>query len=236
MIPWTLVTGGGQGLGAVICKTLAQQGHNIVVHYNTSAKEAAKVVKDCRKYGVEAELIQGDFSTPRSTQKFIKQFLDQFSAAHILINNAGDYINKPLLETTQEEWLKLYQVNFHAPMALMTALAPGIKKSEGSIVNIGVSGLHTMQANVVNTAYGATKLSLWLATKALSRELAPFQVRVNMVSPGQLENSVDRPTDPSRLPMRRLGKKLEVAKAIAFLLSDDSAYITGQNLDISGAI
>lgn len=236
MTKWTLVTGGAGGLGAVICKTLAEQGLNIAVHYNRSSREAAKVVQACRECGVKAESIQGSFSTPEATQEFIKLFLAQFSAAHILINNAGDYFNKPLLDTTEEEWRKLFQVNFHAPMTLMAALAPGIKKSQGSIINIGVSGLHALQANVVNTAYGATKLSLWLATKALSRELAHFQVRVNMVSPGQLENSVDRPSDLARLPMRRLGKPLEVAKTIAFLLSGDSAYITGQNIDIAGAI
>lgn len=233
---WTLVTGGAKGLGAAICKTLAKSGQNILVHYNTSLEGAERVIRECRHYGVNAELIQGNFSTPTKTEEFAKRLIQEFSGVHHLINNVGYYLNKAILQTSLDEWGSLYQVNFLAPFALSQALLPGIKLAKGCIINIGVSGLHGMHSTVTSTAYGATKHSLYLLTKSLARELAPFHVRVNMVSPGQLENSIDRPEDMSKIPMGRLGTLAEVAQTIAFLLDKENAYITGQNIDISGGL
>lgn len=232
---WTLVTGGAQGLGAEICKKLSAQGHNIVVQYHKSLKNAEEVVTACRNNGVEAEMLHGDFSTIQSTQQFAKAFCEQFSAQN-LVNNVGEYLLKPLLETTPEEWLHLMQVNVIAPLMITKSLLPSIIASQGSIINIGVSGLGNMRSNIANTAYGMTKLHLWTMTKAWAREFAAENVRVNMVSPGILDNSIDRPQDISKLPMGRLGTTLEVAQTVAFLLDDKNGYITGQNIEVAGAL
>lgn len=233
---WTLVTGGAKGLGAEICKRLAEREHNILVHYNTSLNSAEETVKYCRKYGVKAEMIHGDFSSETSVEKFTTELQAGYDSISVLINNVGNYSNKPLLETSYEEWQTLMQVNFLAPMMLIGKLLPGIKSAQGSIINIGVSGLTAMRSNISNTAYGMTKLNLWMATRSLAKDLACENVRVNMVSPGQLENSVDRPADQKRLPMQRLGTLQEVAGTVAYLLNKESAYITGQNIEVAGGL
>ncbi len=233
---WTLVTGGGKRLGAEICRTLAKQGYSVVVHYNTSAEDAHAVVKECRAYGVEADCIQGDFSTPQSTEEFIARYLQKFHMTAHLINNVGNYLVKSGLHTATGEWTHLFQTNVHAPCALMQALAPSIIQQRGAIVNIGTVGVQSIAANMNATAYRASKQSLWMVTRSLAAELAPSHVSVNMVSPGYLDISVDLPQDVSRLPMHRPGTCSEVARVVAFLLDPASAYITGQNIEVAGGV
>lgn len=231
MSDYTLVTGGAKGLGAEICRTLAAQGHSILVHYNRSEHEAKKVAQKCRQHGVEADIIHGDFSTPQSMQQFIKSLP---SAIGSLVNNVGNYLVEKPSKTTPEAWQQLFQVNFHTPVALINALLPGIIKAKGSIINIGVCGLDTPRATTYFPAYQSTKSSLLLATKAFAKELASLGVRVNMVSPGQLENSVD--LEKSSIPAGRPGTLHEVAQTVAFLMRPESDYITGQNIEVAGGL
>ena len=138
---WTLVTGGAKRLGAEICRTLAEKGHNIAVHYNTSKAEAEKVVEQCRGYGVEAESIPGDFSTPAGTEAFIKAYQEKYSSTVNLINNVGNYFTLSALETPVNDWLDLFQTNLHAPFMLVRSLTESIKRQKGNIINIGVVGV-----------------------------------------------------------------------------------------------
>lgn len=231
---WSLVTGGAKNLGAEICQELARQGHSVVVHYRNSEKEAQNIVKECLKYHVNAECIQGDFSSIESTQKFIDTYLTRFSETENLINNVGNYFIGSSLKSSPELWVELFQTNLHAPYLLIRNLLPSIKKFQGSIINVGVAGLNFVHANVHATAYMMTKSGLLMLTKSLALELAPDQVRVNMVSPGYLEQSIDLPKDLSKIPMQRLAKNHEVAETILFLLSDQASYITGQNIEVAG--
>ncbi len=233
---WALITGAAKKLGAEISRTLAQRGHNIVIHFRSSEKEALEVAKECQSFGVETICIQGDFSTVESTKKFIAAYLKKCPASEILVNNVGNYILKPLTATDVEEWMDLYQTNLNTPFMLTQALLPSLKKAHGSIINIGVAGARNFRANVNAPAYVSSKQALWSMTLSLAKELASCQVRVNMVSPGYLEDAIDLPDDPATLPMGRAAKYREVALAVAFLLNQDSKYITGQNLEIAGAV
>lgn len=229
---WTLVTGGAKRLGAALCLALAEKGHSIVVHYRHSQKEALQVVAHCQALGREAAAIQGDFSSLASVQDFIQRYLQQFSETGALINNVGDYLICSALHTSIEDWMSLFQVNLHTPFMLTQALAPSLVRYQGQIVNIGVSGLYRHAANTYATAYTLTKQGLWGLTLATARELASQGVRVNMVSPGQLEISVDR----HLLPMNRSATCWEVCRVVSFLLDPESAYITGQNIEVAGGL
>lgn len=233
---WTLVTGGAQRLGREICTTLAALDYDVVIHYNTSHKEAIEVQELCLKQGVRAEIIQGDFSTLKSTAKFCRDYLDRFTLTRNLVNNVGNFLVQPALTTSPEEWHDLFQNNLHAPLALIQALSPSIQESQGAIVNVGVAGLDTVRADTYCTAYSCAKLSLWMLTKSLAKELTSKNVRVNMVSPGYLDISVDLPANPAELPMGRPGKLAEVADLIAYLLEPTGSYITGQNIEVAGGI
>lgn len=230
---WTLVTGGAKSLGAAICRTLALHGHDIVVHYNTSAHEAEAIAEFCRQQNVKAATIQGDFATKESTLHFVKRYQEQFLSTKYLINNVGKYLIAPLSKTDVDPWYALFQTNLHAPFILMQALTASLKENKGGIINIGTAGIDNVTADTYSSAYRCTKLSLWMLTKSLAKELAASHVTVNMVSPGYLETSVDM---PKSFPMGRPAALSEVADLVEFLLSPKGEYITGQNIEVAGGI
>ncbi|MBA2726940.1 MAG: SDR family oxidoreductase [Parachlamydiaceae bacterium] len=233
---WTLITGGAKGLGAELCLYLASRGHNILIHYNKSHTEALRIASECKDLRVNAEIIQGDFSSIDKIHEFTSRLKLHHSPIANLVNNVGNYIVESILETTIEQWSDLFHTNLHAPIALINALLPSIKNSKGAIVNLGVVGINHIPADLYATAYTASKLSLLLATKSYAKALVKDGVRVNMVSPGMLENSIDRPSNNSILPMGRPGTLREVARLVSFLLDKENSYITGQNIEIAGAL
>jgi len=222
---WTLVTGGAGHLGAALCLSLAESGRSVVVHYYKGEDRAREIVQKCQSYGVDSAAIQGDFSNALALDNFIKRYLRLYPETNCLLNNAGDYLVRPPLHTTVEEWTRSFQVHLHAPFALSCALKPSLIMAQGNIINIGVAGLHRRNANTYSTAYTLAKQGLWGLTAALALELAPQRVRVNMVSPGELEKSQDH----HKIPMGRAAACSEVCRVVKFLLEPESAYITGQN-------
>lgn len=229
---WTLVTGGTKNLGAALCVALAEKGRNIVIHYRSSQSDALDIASRCRAFGSKAEVLQGDFSSVNGVEEFLARYLEKFSETEALINNVGNYWIGSALQTSKEEWMRLFQVNLHTPFMLAQAFTPSLIRNTGQIINIGTSGLHRQVANTYATAYHLSKRGLWDLTLSLARELASQGVRVNMVSPGQLETSVDHP----KIPMGRPASFLEVCRVVSFLLEPGSTYITGQNIEVAGGI
>lgn len=230
---WTLVTGGAKGLGAEICRHLATQGHSIAVHYNKSVKEAEEVAGFCIRAGVQAEIIQGDFSTKDSTLLFTTRLEKRIPQTKNIVYNVGNYIIGPISKTTVEDWYSLFQTNLNAPFIILHALLPLLIKNQGGIVTIGTAGIENVIADTYSTAYRCSKMGLLMLTKSLAKELASSFVNVNMVSPGYLENSIDF---PSHFPMDRPATLNEVARMVAFLLLEENKYITGQNIEVAGGI
>lgn len=233
---WTLVTGGARRLGAELCKRCAKEGHSVVVHYNTSQQEAESVAADCRTYGVEAQTIQGDFSSQQGVDAFIKEYLSRFPDTDVVINNVGNYLIKGADDTSVDEWIDIFQTNLHAPFAISRALGPALKKNKGVLINIGVNGLEAARADLNSTAYTLSKAGLLLLTKALAKQWAGDEVRVNMVSPGLLENAVDYERVISKVPMKTATTLHEIANIVAFLLNPENHHLTGQNIESAGAL
>lgn len=229
-----LVTGGAKGLGAEICRTLAALGHNVVVHYRTSQKEAHQVVSECSQ-AATASMIQGDFSTLASLEDFIRRYKEQFPQTKGIVNNVGNYLIAPLFETQALQWLDLFQTNFFAPLLIIQALLPQLRAFNGSIVNIGVSGLLSHRGFTQATAYAATKSTLYFYTRSLAKELVGESIRVNMVSPGYMENTIDF-IDASEFPMQRPITLKEVAFVVASLFDPRNISITGQNIEVAGGV
>jgi NAD(P)-dependent dehydrogenase (short-subunit alcohol dehydrogenase family) len=233
-MPWTLITGGAKRLGAAIVRTLSKEGRSCVIHYRDSKREAEQLKEEILAGGGQAETICGDFSTIGSTRSFLKEYLSRFEETEILINNVGHYLLGPASTTEPEAALELFQVNVLSALMVSQALLPSLKKYRGHIINLGMAGTAQSLANTHATIYNMTKLSLSMLTKSLAKELAPFHVAVNMVSPGYLENSIDLSTNPRHVPWGRPATLEEVAAAIRFLTSSQASYMTGQNLEISG--
>ncbi|MDP1880970.1 MAG: SDR family oxidoreductase, partial [Parachlamydiaceae bacterium] len=197
---------------------------------------AEALALQCRSYGVDAQVIQGDFSSVESVLHFCQNYKKNFSETYALINNVGNYFIESSLNTPIETWTDLFQVNVHAPFILSQQLTPLFNKEKGRIINIGVSGLLRHSANTYSTAYNLTKECLWGMTKSLALELAPQSVTVNMVSPGILDISVEIPKNLSIIPMNKLGSSIEVTNAVLFLLNQSNDYITGQNIEVAGGL
>lgn len=230
---WTLVTGAAKRLGRTLALELAKQGHHVVVHYNTSQQEAQAVAESCRKLGVSCEIIQGDFTTAESTAEFLARYLAQFPDTKYLVNNVGNYLTQTIGRTTEQDWREMFQSNVDVPFALTRALLPALKRHRGCIVNLGFAGSGHYLGEGKSAAYSIAKNALWMMTRFFAQELAPQGVRVNMVAPGSLENTVVK-VDPRYMPMGRLGLLEEVARVVVFFLDDQNAYLTGQNVEVSG--
>lgn len=231
----TLVTGGARNLGREIVLKLAKENQDLIIHYKTSKIEAFQLVKECHDLGVEAEAVFGDFSSLEGMQAFI-DLLKPFKNIKNIVNNVGNYLVKPILETSLNEVNALFLTNLYAPLFLIQSLIPSINKEKGSIVNIGVCGIDHGRAENYSTAYSMTKASLLMLTRSLAKELASFNVTVNMVSPGMLEGSMDAPNDIEKLPMKRFGTMPQVADVVLFLLNPNNHYITGQNIEVAGGL
>lgn len=229
---WTVITGGAVRLGAALCRHLAAKGYPLIIHYHTSEKEAFELVKECQEMGVAAECIQGNFSSQETTLQFIESFKIRFGSVQNLICNVGNYHLGSPLSTPLETWQFLFQINYFSQLSFIQHCAPLIQKTQGSIITMGVVGIQNVVANLHRTAYNQTKLALWMLTKSLAKELAKDHVRVNMISPGFLSNSIDAPKN--ELPMGRYAQLEEVCEIVSFLLDPKQAYITGQNIEVAG--
>lgn len=236
MSRYVLVTGGAQGLGRAICSALAKEKHNLVIHYRHSLQEAETLQKQLSQYPIQVETIFGDFSTIESTRTFLEEYQNRFAETKGLINNVGNYSLGHPLSISPEEMRDLFQINVTSALMCAQALTLSLKRSQGHIINIGMAGSDHVLANTHASLYNMTKTALSMLTKSLAKELAPFQVCVNMVSPGYLENSIDLPKQISDIPWGRAGQLKEVAELICFLISDQQRYITGQNIAIAGGV
>ncbi|MFZ0564681.1 MAG: SDR family oxidoreductase [Chlamydiales bacterium] len=230
-----LVTGAAKGLGKEICCQLAAKGHDLVIHYRQSEKEAKELKEVCQGLGVQAEILYGDFSTTDSLEAFIQVYLEQIPLTKGLVNNVGNYLIAPLADTEKHQWHDLFQTNLFAPIFLVQALLPFIQKEKGGIVNLGVSGLNPARPFLKAGAYATAKSALWFYTLSMAKQLAPHMVNVNMVSPGYLEETAEKP-NPNNLPMRRLITFQEIARVVAFLFEAKSSSITGQNIEVAGGV
>ncbi|MBJ7449372.1 MAG: SDR family oxidoreductase [Parachlamydiales bacterium] len=231
---WALITGASKRLGKQLALSLADLGWNIAIHYCSSESEAVDVVEKCINKGVKAKSIYGNFDTSKGIDEMLNTYLKEVPSTHLLINNVGNFLVKPVLETNLNEWHSLIQTNLNAPFHLIQKLQDSLVKNKGQIINIGVTGLSAVRPNHTAPAYYITKLALLGLTKSLAKELAPKNVRVNMVSPGVIDNAVDLDQVKDRLPMHRPCTTQEIARVVQFLVDEASDYITGQNIEVSG--
>lgn len=238
---FALVTGGSRGLGAAICKRLASQGLGIIINYHSNETAAQEVAEAIRDKGGVADLLPFDVSNEQS----VDSALEKWEEAHpsdritVLVNNAGIREDSLLIFMQTEQWHKVISTTLDGFFYVTRRILKGmLTKRHGRIINIAsLSGLKGLpgQAN-----YSAAKAALIGATKALAQEVAPRKVTVNAVAPGFIRSDMTKDLDEDSLkktvPLGRFGEAEEVAALVAFLASDDSAYITGETISINGGL
>jgi len=237
-----LVTGGSRGIGRAIVLRLATQGADVAFSYRGNAAAAAEVAGAVEARGRRALPVQADARSQESAETLVKTVLEAFGKIDILVNNAGITRDNLIMRMGPEEWSEVLDTNLSGAFyAIKAVTRPMLKARRGRIVNItSVSGQagQTGQAN-----YSAAKAGLIGLTKATARELASRGITANAVAPGFVlteltqdlpQNLMDEIT--ARTPLGRFGTTEEIASAVAFLASDEAAYITGHVLAVDGGL
>jgi 3-oxoacyl-[acyl-carrier protein] reductase len=237
-----LVTGASRGIGAAVARRLAAEGARVWVNYMGSRERAEALVAEIADAGGSANAVQADVSDPAACASIVEQVVSEGGRIDILVNNAGITRDGLLVRMSDEDWDAVIRTNLTSVFACTRAAArPMMKQRAGSIVNmasvVGVMG-NAGQANYVAAKAGVIGL-----TKTTARELAGRGVRCNAVAPGFIETDMtaglpEAACDAARsvIAMDRFGSTEDVASAVAFLASEEAAYITGQVLAVDGGM
>lgn len=234
-----LVTGGSGGIGAAICQRLATDGHHVIVHANRGLERAEAVVASIRAAGGSAEAIAFDL-TDRAATAAALETLQEAGPVQILVNNAGIHADAVFPGMRGEQWDSVIDVSLNGFFNVTQPLTlPMIRTRWGRIINI--SSVAAIAGNRGQVNYSAAKGALHAASKSLALELASRGITVNAVAPGiietgMIEGSFDADMIKKMVPMQRAGKPEEVADLVAFLASEQAAYISGQIISINGAM
>jgi len=232
--PVAVVTGGARRLGRTLCLTLASRGFDVIILYRNSEADARSLQDEIEATGQRARSLSVDVAVERRVAEVFASVEAEEGRVDLLINNVGNYNPQHITKLDPSAWDATLAANlsgayyccYHG-LPLMTA--------GSSIINIGMAGLEGNRACVHGTDYFVSKTGLLVLTRSLAAAHGDRHIRVNMVSPGQLENSIDLPstdTIGAWVPLGRVGHLADVAQAVEYLL--DAPYVTGVNLDIAG--
>jgi 3-oxoacyl-[acyl-carrier protein] reductase len=237
-----LVTGAGVGIGRAVALALAGAGAFVGIHYRSSKKEAEEVLADVRRRKSDGLLLQADLAKEAEANAIVDQLVAKTKKLHILVNNAGDPIQRSKIEDCPlDVWQKVFDVNITSAFIVTKRAIPHLKTSgNGSIINVISLSTQTGGANGAGP-YAAAKGALQVFTRTLARELAPH-VRTNTLCPGVIEtrhhevySSKERMEQyREETPLGRNGTAEEVGQAALFLASDASSFTNGAIVDVNG--
>jgi len=235
-----IVTGAGRGIGKAIALTLAREGANIIVN-DINLEIAQNAADKIKVIGRRTVAIKADISIAKEVTQMVSLTMSQFDRIDILVNNASIIKRGTTEELSEEDWEKVINVNLKGTFNCMKAVV-GIMKNQkyGKIVNI--SSIVGKIGDLASApCYGASKAGIACLGKSLARELAPFNINVNVVAPHAIETEMSkewpeekRASIIAEIPLGRMGEPEDVAEAVAFLVSDKAKFITGEVLDVNG--
>lgn len=251
-----LVTGGSRGMGRAIALRLAKEGCDVVVNYNSSRQAACEVVETIKAMGRRATSVKADIGNAIQVEQMVTTAVEEFGKIDVLMNNAGIEAGEPcpFIELGEKDWNIMFDVNVKGVFLTCRAVAPHmIKRRSGKIINTSSTCGKTASTYLV--AYSATKAAVIALTQGMALELAPFNITVNALCPGGVDTDMNeyefgalqkylgktkdeiRRNWESTIPLgHRMAKPDEIAGVAAFLASDDSAYVTGVTINVSGGV
>ncbi len=237
-----LVTGGSRGIGRAVCLRLAGMGARVGINYVSNPTAAEETLAAVESGGGSGFLVPFDVADAKAVQEAVKGVVADHGTIDILVNNAGITRDGLMARMREADWDQVIDTNLKgAFLCSKAAMRPMMKKRRGRIINI--TSVIGFLGNAGQVNYGAAKAGIVGLTKSMARELAPRNVTVNAVAPGYIVTDMTSGLSEdiqaavrAQIPLNSLGRPEDVAAAVAFLASDDAAYITGQTLHVNGGM
>jgi 3-oxoacyl-[acyl-carrier protein] reductase len=242
-----IVTGSVQGIGKEIATILAEAGAAVVVNNHQNAEQLNAVAKDIQnKTGSKVKAVIADVTKETEAKKLIDAAMELGTTIDILVNNAGGLVKRvPIAEFDEAHFDTIMDVNLKTSFIMSKLVAPYMKNQKsGKVINLSSQAAHD-GGGAGAAAYAASKGGIWTFTKSLAKELAPFQITVNCVSPGFIASTAFHNTFtskevhekmPTLIPLGRAGEARDIAKVVLFLASELSDYMTGQTVEVNGGL
>ena len=236
-----IVTGGGRDIGSAIAKKLAAEGANVAINYFASSAGADATVDAIKSTGGNAFAMQGDLTKADDVKAFLEQTVEEFGGVHVLVNNAGGLVKREkIAEMSLEHWQNVMDVNLTSTFMMTNAALQHM--TEGAIVNLA-SQAGRDGGGPGAVPYATSKGAVMTMTRGLAKELGP-NIRVNALCPGMIDTDFHNIHTPdagrrgfeAAAPVKRQGHVDDAANLVLFLACDDSAFMTGTNIDINGGM
>lgn len=237
-----LITGASRGIGKATAEAFAKNGYRVIINYFQSKKEAEQLCEELKCMECDCLTVQADVSKEAQVSDMMGIIRNFSSHIDVLVNNAGVDLQKMLIDTTQDEWDRLFDINVKGMFNCCRAVLPEmVKRKYGKIVNISsILGVNGASCEV---AYSATKAAVIGFTKALAKEVGPCGINVNCVAPGVVMTDMVRKLGEEALQSQKeatslgvIGTPEDIAESVLFLASDKSKFTTGQILSSDGGL
>lgn len=228
-----LVTGAARGIGRGTALALAGAGFDIAVQYRSSRAEAEAVCVEAAALGATAVALEADLSDRSAARRLVTDAHARLGRLDVLVNNVGNYVYTPFDELTDAQWDDMLESNLSATFATCQAALPLMRaQGYGRIVNFGYAGAQQLVARPNLVAYAIAKSGVIILTRSIARAEAAHGITANVVAPGVIESSVTQPT--REIPAGRVGLVEEVSRSVVFFAAEESAYVTGQVIEVAG--
>ena len=233
-----IVTGGSRGIGKCLVENLAREGHNVLLNYNKSEKQAKKIQSDLKEEGITIEIFKADVSKKAEVKKMIEFAIKKWDRIDVLINNAGIAKLQMFQDVTESDWNEIIDTNLKSAFYACQEVVPNmVHQKSGCIINI--SSIWGLVGASCETVYSISKAGIDALTKSLAKELGPSNIRVNSIAPGVINTEMNSKLDEqiineikNETPLQRIGNPTDIFRCVKWLVEDE--FTTGQIISVNG--
>lgn len=233
-----IITGGSRGIGKCLVENFAKEGHNVILNYNKSEKQAKQIKANLEEQGIKIDIVKADISKREDVKKLIKFATKKMKNIDVLINNAGIAKLQMFQDVTEEDWDEIMNTNLKSIYYTIQEVMPNmINQKSGCIINI--SSMWGIVGASCEAVYAASKAGMDAITKSLAKEFGPSHIRVNSIAPGVINTEMNSVLDEKikeelkkDTPLERIGEPIDIYRCAKWLIEDE--FTTGQVISING--